>query len=496
MGHRTRARRRLHALTRIGCALWCVSLGCGDDADETQSSASGAREADGARAAIDGSVCREDADCRSGHCDNHVCCRQGECCLLAEDCSDAAAGLDCEDAAGCQGTRAMVTCEEYRCVAGATRQDDDSACGDFIAADPCGSYVAAMCDGSEDQAVPVCADSCADDSGCDKGASCIDGECLPSDQAGDCQSGGADGGAPCGGDCDTDDDCESDRRCRDGACEDKPGDGERCSNDGECASGHCDNGLCCQAGDCCNQPEECPSAYTVEATCSDPEHCQGASSEADCVDHVCLARVKEDDSACGADVVARTCGGSVIACLGTEDQSEPPPCAPGCSSDGDCPDDRVCRDGECRSDPSDPPAGLSDPPEVPDEPRLPDGEPCDAAAMCASGYCGNGYCCGGGFCCGSNADCAPLYVCSDASACDGTRLDTFCGGDSRCAVAPFASPVKDDSACLGRVVRDCGNYRAVVCGVGLSYEPPDCAWECSFNWDCSLGHICQESSCQ
>jgi hypothetical protein len=490
MGHAIHARRRLRALIGIGCALWCVGLGCGDDDDETRSTTSGAREATDSRAAIDGSVCREDADCQSDHCDNHVCCRQGECCLLAEDCGGAAAAFECEDVARCQGSRATVTCEQYRCVRGATREDDDSACGDFIEADQCGSYVAALCNGGTRQDAPVCADSCVDESDCDRGASCVEGACMPADGDGACASDDADGGA--------DRDCEPDRRCRNGACEDKPANGERCSDDAECKSGHCDGGLCCDTGDCCNDPDDCPSGYTVAATCSDPENCQGAASEADCVDHVCLARVKEDDSACDTSIVARDCGTSVIMCLGTEDQSEPPPCSSGCSSDADCPADRFCRDGECMADVPDVPApsASADPLEPPDPPELPDGEPCDAAEMCASGYCSNGYCCGGGFCCGSDADCAPIYVCSEASTCDGTRLDSFCGSDSRCALPAFATPVKDDSACLGRVARECGNYRAVICGIGLSYEPPECAWQCSFNWNCSLGHTCQENSCE
>jgi hypothetical protein len=474
-------------VTRIACALYCVGLGCGDDDDgdgDTHSAASSAREATDASDAtdatdaIDGSVCRDDADCQSGHCDNHVCCQQGECCLLAEDCGGLGAMLTCEDTARCQGTRAAVQCEDFRCVPGAERQDDDSACGDFIEADQCGTYVAVLCSGGQQQEAPVCADSCTDDSECDRGASCVDKRCSPADDAaGTCTAGDVDGGTPCSPDCDTDADCKPDRRCRNGACEGKRGDGERCSDDGECASGHCDSGLCCEAGDCCNEPDDCPSGYTVEPTCSDPESCQGAASEADCVDHVCQARVREDDSACDADVVARTCRGMVIGCLGTEEQSDPPPCPPDCSSDDDCPEDRFCRDGDCLPD-------------------LPDGERCDGATMCTSGYCGNGYCCAGGFCCGSGADCAPIYVCSDASACDGTRLDSVCGSDSRCAVPAFAVPIKDDSACLARVARECGDYRAVLCGAGLSVEPHDCAWQCSFNWDCNLGRACHDGTCQ
>jgi hypothetical protein len=493
----------LQALTGIASALCCLGLACGDDDGETQgTTSSSAREAPDSPAAIDGSVCRQDADCQSRHCDNHVCCQQGECCLLAEDCGGAAAAFECEDSARCQGTRATVTCEAYRCVRGATREDDDSACGDFIEADQCGSYVAVLCNGGQQQDAPVCPDSCTDESECDRGASCIEGSCSLADGPGAsaCAGDDADAGTPCST-CDTDRDCELDRRCHNGACEDKPGNGERCADDGECASGHCDSGLCCDTGDCCNDPGDCPSGYTVAATCSDPAHCQGAASEADCVDHVCLARVKEDDSACDASIVARSCGASVIGCLGTEDQSDPPPCSPGCSSDDDCPADRFCRDDECLPDSPDPP-GLPDSPnspgplEPPDDPSLPDGEPCDSSELCASGYCANGYCCGGGFCCGSNADCAPIYNCSDPSACDGTRLDSFCASNSRCALPAFATAVKDDSACLGRVARDCGNYRPVVCGVGLSFEPPECAWECSFNLQCSLGHFCSDNSCQ
>jgi hypothetical protein len=478
MGHRMHMWGSAQMVTGIGCVLWCLMFGCGDDDEPPQSTTSGAQEATAPSGADGGSVCRDDGECQSGHCDNHVCCEAGECCLVAEDCSDAAGEPACDDVAGCQGSRATVTCEQHRCTAGSIRQDDDSACSELVKADECGWYAAVLCDGSDRQQAPACPDACADDSACDQGASCVEGACVAVDDADDCAQTGADAGARCAEPCVADADCALAQRCSNGACEDKQGDGERCAGDRECASAHCDRGRCCETGDCCNDADDCPSAYTVKATCAAPETCQGAAAEAECNDHMCLAMVREDDTGCDQSVVARDCGGTVVVCLGTEDQGEPPLCPPPCSSDDDCPEDhKYCRDGECI-------------------PEAPDGAKCDDASMCASGYCNNGYCCGSGFCCASSADCAPLYLCTDVAACDGTRLDSVCGSDSRCALPAFAIAFKDDSACLGRVARDCGAYRPLVCGIGLSFEPGDCAWQCSFNWDCSLGRTCHDGACE
>lgn len=126
----------------------------------------------------DGEYCFESAECRSGHCQNGLCCTGGDCCLTVDDCPGGYAGdLACDDEATCQGNYREAACEGFVC--GSVVYDDDSACHSEILADECGPYPPVYCNGEVEQTV-ACATSCETDEECDyEVAYCRDGECVP-----------------------------------------------------------------------------------------------------------------------------------------------------------------------------------------------------------------------------------------------------------------------------------------------------------------------------
>ncbi|MCC6624408.1 MAG: hypothetical protein IT385_24365 [Deltaproteobacteria bacterium] len=58
----------------------------------------------------DGAKCVEDAQCRSLHCDNGVCCGAGTCCDSIDDCAYLNDEPRCDDVATCAGSRVVGIC--------------------------------------------------------------------------------------------------------------------------------------------------------------------------------------------------------------------------------------------------------------------------------------------------------------------------------------------------------------------------------------------------
>ena len=178
----------------------------------------------------DGQPCDEARQCSSGFCGNGFCCAdvlgegQTDCCGVAEDCPGGYATPPvCADAATCQGQRHDAACEESVCVVGGAT-DDDRGCRPELLSDPCGLNADVFCSGAAEQADPPCPARCADDEGCDPGAHCERGACLP--DLGPGQGCGADNG------------CQAGLRCVDGVCCHTACEGlcQRCdlSGDGTC----------------------------------------------------------------------------------------------------------------------------------------------------------------------------------------------------------------------------------------------------------------------
>jgi MYXO-CTERM domain-containing protein len=127
----------------------------------------------------DGEACDQDAACDSGHCQNGYCCAEGDCCAGDGDCAAYAAAPSCTAPDTCQGERSDGVCNaRYQCEA--LLVDDDSAC-DETAVQQCGHFADHACDGSPDQPLFACPDSCDGDADCDPGFVCDQGDCVEGD---------------------------------------------------------------------------------------------------------------------------------------------------------------------------------------------------------------------------------------------------------------------------------------------------------------------------
>ncbi|MBM4352701.1 MAG: hypothetical protein FJ109_02740 [Deltaproteobacteria bacterium] len=378
----------------------------------------------------DGYSCDEDSDCLSGHCDSKICCAGGVCCNTALGCKALfSTPPACIDPAHCQGSRADAVCLDHVCSSLPPVPDDSACTGDILAND-CGAAADYYCNGDPVQAVPDCAYECTGPADCDKDQQCLYGTCIP-----------------------------------------RYADGAQCDGDVQCLSGHCGNGFCCTAGDCCNKPYECPKAYSTAPLCGSPQSCQGTRVDATCTDHACgSVGPLEDDTACGKDVLAKSCAPYPDQfCTGAKAQPVPT-CGSTCKGDQDCVAGAHC-DDVCKPD-------------------LPDGMSCDEPSDCQSGHCQNGFCCDTGDCCQAASDCPDSWhaapTCDIPPQCQGHRLDAICASFQCKSIS-----TGDDSACdAGVPAGECGPYAALACTGKLHQTAPTCAVSCAHDADCSPGHHC------
>jgi hypothetical protein len=319
--------------------------------------------------------------------------RGGGSCARDEDCDSEAT---CDDELACQGTRAKRTCVNNACKT-STYLDDDSACGAETIARECGLFKPVTCNGESDQLEPECPVACGDDSDCDPTANCHEGSCVALGTRAD---------------------------------------GETCETSSECRTRHCANGFCCAAGDCCAKPSQCPAEYQGAAKCDEIDKCQGSREEAACERSMCSTSTVEDDSACNATIVARTCSGTPnVVCTGGKVQQEPPACA-------------------------DPPTSMP----APKPSSSPAPEPSTPSAPRRE--------------CTSDQQCPAIKTCTDARACDGTRQDRHCDLD-RGTCQNLGMPVKDDSACVGKPTGlDCGSNVPLGCTAAVDQPTPTIANGC------------------
>jgi hypothetical protein len=364
----------------------------------------------------DGAACERDAQCGSNHCNRGLCCADGNCCQVADDCpGEAGMGMACDDTRSCQGSRGVITCEAFRCVT-TDGVADDTACGTVMQADDCGAYRSVFCNGEQEQRAPACPLACRSDNECDPGAHC------------------------------------------DGTCVANAGNGERCDGDGECMSGHCVNSVCCADGDCCRTASDCPARFSSAAACTSSSECQGTRTDALCTNNMCGSTTVDDDSACSASILALSCDLSVdIFCNGAVVQAIAS-CGASCSSDAECDENLAfCSSGTCVT-------------------KLANGGECTGNSSCSSGHCNNGVCCGSGSCCRNASQCPGLTVaqCDDPEQCQGTRQEATCEAN-QCGTRTMP----DDSACTSGMGASCGLYADVMCDGAVQQSAPSCVMSCA-----------------
>ena len=408
------------------CAQWCVTDEDCDEGAHCDGICVGNLPA--------GSYCNEDSDCLTGHCDHGICCSNGDCCLTAAACpSQYKAYASCDEPSGCQGHRVDPTCDQFVC--GTVEVQDDSGCGWWVAADGCGLFAPASCNGAADQQAPDCPETCLNDGDCDSEAHC------------------------------------------DGVCKADLSDGEQCDENSDCQSAYCANGYCCQQGQCCGLALHCPDTFTAPAVCDEAVACQGTSTAAACQAHECVGIKVPDDSACSVQTKALDCSPyKPLFCTGTQSQLAPA-CPAACLGDGECVEGAHCDDSACVMD-------------------LPAGAVCDENSDCTTEHCVNGFCCAQGDCCFSAFDCPEQYwkdpECTDSAACQGKRTDATCK-QSACG----SVDVPDDSACAVTTPSDdCGPYKPTYCNGKVEQLAPECPAVCTLMTQCEAQAHCKGNQCQ
>ncbi|MBM4370521.1 MAG: proprotein convertase P-domain-containing protein, partial [Deltaproteobacteria bacterium] len=419
---------------------------------------------------LSGIACLEESDCAASlHCQNGVCCADGQiCCTAASQCPDKNGVLDpgktlfsppvCgATPPSCQGTRSDKACTLAQCAP--LEVQDDSGCGADIVHSYCGFYPTKTCDGTVNQN-PACATSCVTDANCDLNAHCTLGKCV-----GDLEDGQA---------CDTSDGL----------------------GDDECLSDHCRHGVCCAMGDCCTSDANCAGlGYGVAPWCHTPLTCQGSRKDAVCLPgFICdTSPAVEDDTACnqlrtdcGAYRPLNTLG--QLMCTGAEVQP-PDNCPLTCTTDADCVSTAHCKTG-------------------PDNIKhcyfkKNDCDPCAGPWDCISGNCdgpaGSLACCATGKDCAAGNDpglCPASYseaaVCGTPSLCQGTRVAA-----TSAACACGSATVQDDSACTSLLEATgvpCGCYPSPHCD-GAVDQTPACPTSCTLSAECLEGCACISGVC-
>jgi hypothetical protein len=245
----------------------------------------------------DGGACTIGHDCASEHCDNDVCCKEGDCCRSEAQCFFYNMRPMCVNEQTCTGTQMVAVCENSQCAS--REMPSPTGCNGRMAAS-CGRYQDVVCD---DGVRAQCATSCRVDSQCKADAYCkIEGQ----------------GGS--------------------GTCELKLLDGAVCTAAAQCQANTCNKGFCCNDSNpdtyCCNVDADC--APLVRRGCGpNADSCDGVSVTATCnSEHVCRPRSTPDANAC----TDRT----IMCPVGYATGTAACPLGCGCNSALDCATGYVC----------------------------------------------------------------------------------------------------------------------------------------------------------
>ena len=412
-----------------------------------------------------GQSCTRACECVHGHCENNICCMDGECCETKDDCeNDLCVAPTCDGnsdcvyrtggfACGVQDTEGAETCN------GDNVCNDDGACVPLEPTD-CGNFNTSGIECTEDSAAETCYTSCTDENAptnCADGAVCDNGICV----------------------------------------EDALPNGSACEEDTACQSLHCSNGYCCPDGECCNEAEDCSLDLCTNRACAATYRCVYNFTG-----YSCGMEDEDDGATCTGD--NRCDGNGNCVSLNTCDEAyawdstaaSPYTCDSGtavetcrtsCTNVNDCNVGYVCSNNECVFQ------GVAN------------GGACTASSQCGSGHCESGICCATGECCTDASDCDDS-LCNETSVCNVDFMcvesnphfcgyedqegDQTCSGDNRCDGA---------GNCLA--VQTCsGPYAAVgnsfTCTADISVTQ-DCWDVCYSPLDgrCNYAYDCQDDAC-
>jgi subtilisin-like proprotein convertase family protein len=397
-----------------------------------------------------GSVCDENSDCISDHCQNGFCCESGDCCSGADEtCPEAYyQAPTCDDAANCQGTRLDKLCQDFMCSNEPIA--DDSGCTTETVSQECGCFAPVYCNGEEAQAAPTCPTTCVGDGDCAETCHCDD-TCVPDldlgegcDENSDCKSGFCADGVCCSSACDKS--CE--------AC-DIEGSVGTCTAHAFATDPENDCGLCSQCngasgcvlvgagldpvGDCPAQPE---NTCQKDGTCDGKGNCRYWVTGTVCGTDSCVGSTKYNADICNG---LGTCvDGGTSLCVPYVCNAEETDCLTECDGDEDCVSGYWCNAaGSCVAKQNTGNLCGSE---------LAFGGLGDGSNQCLSDYCIDGYCCNTA-CSGS---CAACNVAGQEGSCAYHAPQTdpegdcgicmVCNGTGSCTAAVAESDPKDDCA--------------------------------------------------
>ena len=317
--------------------------------------------------------CSEDADCASGSfCNASMCTAKralGESCTAGNGCASefCVDGVCCETSCQGQCEACDVPGNTGTCtpVIGAPHGTRPACDGDGTACD-------GACDGSDPDGClyPAQATPCRPAS-CDNGvatlaAACVGTGSCPNVQQQACAPYTC-GATQCAGDCVDSAGCVPGYFCSAGVCTPRRDQGASCSANEQCASDVCADGFCCD-GPCDGQCEACDVA-DKQGSCSPVSGaphggrpaCAGTGICAGSCDGVetnaCTfpgSGVICTNAACsnGTATRAASCDGAGGCNVATQRECSPYRCGPSdctstCTSDEECVEGRVCREGAC-----------------------------------------------------------------------------------------------------------------------------------------------------
>ncbi len=299
---------------------------------------------------------------------------------------------------------------------------------------------------------------CTDDSTCDQGMICMDGQCQPTPS------------------CASDDDCQGGRICQQGFCVTA-----ECNEDGDCsADQHCEEHKCVEGAPCnCSTDADC----APDEFCKDDCQCQTKEETTCTTDGDCAANELCIENKCG---LAPSCSADLDCPTGTICESGR--CSRPCSQDSDCSSQmQTCVDGHCLN-------------------RCINDANCSGGDICENNVCVDPQCvqdsdcsgelirCHNGRCesytpCTDDSDCEPAYECLN-EICEERPL---CSIDQDCWDQGLENTSCKDGHCLDvascETEDDCDVSEDCIGGLCLTHY-------CRGQSDCPEDKICVEGQCQ
>lgn len=391
--------------------------------------------------------CRPEGDCPNGdlQCPENTACLNGKC---VDPCANA-----CGVNAKCTVVNRTPVCsckaKYVPGVSGSARDGCVRLVSECLNDLDCGGDV---CQNGQ------CMVVCRNNNDCSGGERCINGICSqPCSSHSQCNAGQACIGGSCLIGCRSNKDCDSSKACINSKCRDPCETEGACGPNSKCSVVNHVTSCKCPPGFEGNPiPEQ--GCVRMPATCSSSAECAPGHM---CIANQCNLPCSETSGCavgerCHNNMCAKVCYTNNN-CLPGEVCNEAGTCQPGCSTDSDCPSQKVCIASKCKCMKGfiGTPFGCSDIDECTDGPCHPSARceniPGSYRCSCPEGTVGDAYSNPG--CrlpnqCYKNTDCADNLSCIDGKCTDPCQV-TKCGVNAECHIIDHVAECQCPSGHLG-----------------------------------------------